>query len=96
MKRYIGMYFDSAPKSFHEMTTNLEKEDWESLRINAHSLKPQADFMGIPELKELLVQIEDRIHSNRTQGVEDLVQEAMELHQSSLRELEVFLRGLES
>ena len=78
------------------METNLEKEDWESLRVNAHSLKPQADFMGIPELKDLLVQIEDTIRSNQTEGVESLLKVAIELHEKSLHELEVFLQDLES
>ena len=57
MKRYISLYLDVAPKTFEEMKRNLENRDWEQLRINAHSLKPQADFMGIESLKEELIKI---------------------------------------
>jgi HPt (histidine-containing phosphotransfer) domain-containing protein len=52
MKRYISLYLEVAPNTLEEMKRNLENEDWEQLRINAHSLKPQADFMGIESLKE--------------------------------------------
>ena len=61
MKRYIGLYLDVAPKTFDEMKRNVANDDWEQLRINAHSLKPQADFMGINNLKEELVKIEEAV-----------------------------------
>lgn len=38
------------------------KRGWEhQARRNAHSLKPQADFMGIAELRSLLIDIEDDV-----------------------------------
>ena len=61
MKRYISLYLDVAPKTFEEMKRNLNNKDWEQLRINAHSLKPQADFMGIDSLKEELIKIEEAV-----------------------------------
>lgn len=64
MKRYISLYLDVAPKIFAEMERNLGNEDWEQLRINAHSLKPQADFMGIYSLKEKLVTIEEAVKAH--------------------------------
>jgi HPt (histidine-containing phosphotransfer) domain-containing protein len=63
MKRYISLYLDVAPKTFEEMKHNLTNEDWEQLRINAHSLKPQADFMGIKSLKEELIKIEEAVQT---------------------------------
>lgn len=96
MSRYIRMYLQAAPVAFDEMEQHHNEEDWEALRIKAHSLKPQADFMGIPELKEILVQIEDKIRSNQTNGVESLLKVAIELHEKALHELKVFLQGLES
>ena len=59
MKRYISLYLDVAPKTFEEMQRNLQDGDWEQLRINAHSLKPQAEFMGIKSLKEELIKKEE-------------------------------------
>ena len=72
MKRYIGLYLDVAPKTFAEMKRNLEDKDWEQLRINAHSLKPQADFMGIDSLKEELIKIEEAVKANNVDVLENL------------------------
>jgi HPt (histidine-containing phosphotransfer) domain-containing protein len=72
MKRYIGLYLDVAPKTFEEMKRNLANEDWEQLRINAHSLKPQADFMGIDSLKEELIKIEEAVKANNFDVLENL------------------------
>lgn len=72
MKRYIGLYLDVAPKTFEEMKRNLANEDWEQLRINAHSLKPQADFMGIDSLKEELIKIEEAVTTKNFDVLENL------------------------
>ena len=72
MKRYMGLYLDVAPKTFAEMKRNLEDKDWEQLRINAHSLKPQADFMGINSLKEELIKIEEAVKANNFDVLENL------------------------
>jgi HPt (histidine-containing phosphotransfer) domain-containing protein len=72
MKRYISLYLDVAPKTFEEMKRNLNSKDWEQLRINAHSLKPQADFMGIDTLKEELIKIEEAVKTNNFGILENL------------------------
>ena len=72
MKRYMGLYLDVAPKTFAEMKRNLQDKDWEQLRINAHSLKPQADFMGINSLKEELIKIEEAVKANNVDVLENL------------------------
>lgn len=73
MKRYIGLYLDVAPKTFEEMKRNLNNKDWEQLRINAHSLKPQADYMGINSLKEELIKIEEAVKANNFDVLENLL-----------------------
>ena len=72
MKRYISLYLDVAPKIFVEMKLNLRDKNWEQLRINAHSLKPQADFMGINSLKEELIKIEEAVRTNNFEMLENL------------------------
>jgi HPt (histidine-containing phosphotransfer) domain-containing protein len=72
MNRYISLYLDISPKTFEEMKRNLKNEDWEQLRINAHSLKPQADFMGIVSLKEELIKIEEAVKTNNFDILENL------------------------
>ncbi len=73
MRRYISLYLEVAPKTFEEMQRNLVNKDWEQLRINAHSLKPQADFMGIASLKDELIKIEEAVKDNKLEIVENLM-----------------------
>ncbi len=79
MKRYISLYLDVAPKTFAEMKRNLANKDWEQLRINAHSLKPQADFMGIDSLKEELIKIEEAVKTNNHDVLESLFNASLKI-----------------
>ena len=90
MKRYISLYLDVAPKTFEEMQRNLNDGDWEQLRINAHSLKPQADFMGISSLKEELIKIEEAVKLGNYDVVEKLFNASLAISansEHSLREV---------
>lgn len=90
MKRYISLYLDVAPKTFEEMQRNISAGDWEQLRINAHSLKPQTDFMGIDNLKEALIKIEDAVNNNKIDGMTALFSATREIAEQSeglLREM---------
>ena len=83
MKRYISLYLDVAPKTFEEMQRNLKNRDWEQLRINAHSLKPQADFMGINSLKEELIKIEEAVKTNNLDVLENLFTTSLKIARDS-------------
>lgn len=83
MKRYISLYLDVAPKTFEEMQRNLKNGDWEQLRINAHSLKPQADFMGIKSLKEELIKIEEAVKLNNLDDIEEIFNASLKISTES-------------
>ena len=83
MKRYISLYLDVAPKTFEGMKRNLNNKDWEQLRINAHSLKPQADFMGINSLKEELIKIEEAVQTNNFDILENLLNTSLKIASDS-------------
>lgn len=85
MKRYIQMYLDISPGIFQQMKTALDGKNWESLRINAHSLKPQADYMGVPKLKECLVRIEEGVVERKYSNLSNLYDEACKLHLESTK-----------
>jgi HPt (histidine-containing phosphotransfer) domain-containing protein len=69
------------------MERNLRNEEWEQLRINAHSLKPQTEFMGIISLKEELIKIEEAVKMNHLDGMEALFISARQLSDDSVTEL---------
>lgn len=94
MKRYISLYLEVAPKNFEEMKRNLDAEDWEQLRINAHSLKPQADYMGIAPLKEALMSIEQAVQAKNYAVLENLFTTSHSICQESEIQLKEILGKL--
>ena len=83
MKRYISMYLDMAPETFERMRVNIDDKSWQELAVNAHSLKPLADYMGIAILKELLIEIENKVNSDQLEGMETLFAKANSIHSES-------------
>jgi len=83
MKRYISMYLNTAPETFERMDQNIKDNSWSELAINAHSLKPQTEFMGIGTLKELLIEIENKVKSNQLMGIETLFTETENIYDES-------------
>ena len=83
MQRYIRMYLNTAPKILRKMEQCLQQEDWEQLRIHAHSLKPQTDYMGIAELKGVLVQIESEALQGQPSHLAGLCRRALSINRQA-------------
>ena len=94
MRRYIQMYLDISPTIFEKMKLALETSNWESLKINAHSLKPQVDYMGITDLKKCLVKIEEEIDRKKFKNISNHYDKACALHDESTIFLEKYLEGI--
>ena len=87
MRRYITLYLNTAPQTFAEMKKCLDSQNWEQLRIHAHSLKPQADFMGLPDLKRLLQSLELKAAEGEYAKLLELYHQALAIHISSEKHL---------
>jgi HPt (histidine-containing phosphotransfer) domain-containing protein len=48
-QKYVGMFLDNAPKLLDSLEKALAAQDYQSIKIAAHSLKPQMSYMGIKE-----------------------------------------------
>ena len=83
MRRYINMYLNMAPGIFKTMEQNIVSQDWEQLRINAHSLKPQVDYMGISKLKVVLEEIENAVQNGSYDSLKPFYDQALDLHLTS-------------
>ena len=93
MKRYINIYLSVAPGVFEKMEQNIIEQDWDQLRINAHSLKPQADYMGIPALKAILIEIEQSVHEGQFKILPNLYEQASRIHTESIPYLEAVVKS---
>lgn len=91
MKRYIRIYLQIAPATFKDMEQHVADQDWEQLRIKAHSLKPQADYMGIPELKAVFVDIEEKVQAKNYANLNALFEQASDINTKAMPELKAFI-----
>ena len=48
-KKYIGMFLENAPKLLDNIDKALIAKDYPTIKIAAHSLKPQLSYMGVKE-----------------------------------------------
>ena len=94
MKRYIKIYLDIAPQILDQMSLHVSEEDWEQLRIKAHSLKPQADFMGLADLKSTLVDIEDSVSAKKYGLLKELNQLAENIFAETEGSLKDYISSL--
>lgn len=47
--KYINMFLENAPKLLAQLHEGLSNNDFEMIKISAHSLKPQLSYMGVTE-----------------------------------------------
>ena len=95
MIRYINLYLENTPASFDQMQRNIDNQDWSRLAINAHSLKPQAEFKGIKSLKDILADLENCARQGKVEHVESLFKNARQQQKESEKHLFQFLESLD-
>ena len=93
MKKYVGMFLQIAPQQLEKIRTALNASDWDSVRANAHSLKPQITYMGIKGGEVLIKQIEnDAASRTNVEGIAALFSQMEELCKKAIVELDVFMK----
>jgi HPt (histidine-containing phosphotransfer) domain-containing protein len=94
MGKYIQMFLVNAPIQVKAMQEYLREEKWDELRIAAHSLKPQLEYMGIKNLKEIAQQIEENTKgSQQLENIPFLVTELSVGCESAIAELQEYLES---
>ncbi len=56
--KYIQMFLSNAPSMISKINDTRTAEDWAALKVAAHSLKPQMNYMGIKEEVSHIYQLE--------------------------------------
>jgi len=73
----------------------LEENNFENVRLKAHSIKPQVQYMGIGELSALLLQIENIIiQKNGLDLLPALVSSVKTINDKATIDLQEFLNDL--
>lgn len=91
IRRYVEMYITSTPTVIEEMKISFKEGNYENVRLKAHSIKPQIQYMGIEELGSVLMRIENIIIQN--EGIEQL-SELLQIAERINKQASVELSGL--
>ena len=92
MKKYIGMFLQIAPQQMEKIKAALASSDWDAVRANAHSLKPQITYMGISGGDVLIKKIEDDASGRTNLGeLPGMVERMDDLCKKAITELELFM-----
>jgi HPt (histidine-containing phosphotransfer) domain-containing protein len=91
MERYIRQYLDSSPAAFAQLLEKLMAGDAEGLAFVAHSLRPQATFMGAQAILDHLNSIERWARAEGAAACVGLVKSLDPLREQVDNELRAFL-----
>ena len=95
IKKYVSMYLKTAPEIIMQLQKLLEKDDLESLKRSAHSVKSQAKYMGANELSQVMQEIEQKSSDKKIkQLLHELVERANDLNNSVNKNLLEYLQQL--
>jgi HPt (histidine-containing phosphotransfer) domain-containing protein len=70
-KKYIALFLDNAPKLLTQLQNGLNNKDFSQVKIAAHSLKTQFNYMGV---KEELSHVQEMEHmAGRNENMDVLI-----------------------
>jgi HPt (histidine-containing phosphotransfer) domain-containing protein len=93
--KYINMFLKATPDMLDKIERYFQEKDYESLRITAHSLKPQLSYMGIKSLAETIKNIEfNAAQQINLEKMPDLISELITECRKAMAELEETLKSL--
>ena len=88
------MFLDRAPELLEGLKNGLAEKDYDKLRNNAHSLKPQLGYMGIQSLVADVQAIESYAGERKNLEVlPGLVQNVLDKMQQALVELRQYVEN---
>jgi HPt (histidine-containing phosphotransfer) domain-containing protein len=87
MEQWITFYLEEAPPLFARLKVSLEHDDAPNLIAAAHDLRPQAHYLGTPQLLELLIAIGERTRTDGASSCTGLVNEVLALGEVLAEEL---------
>jgi len=74
LESIIGMFVNSTPVSIAAMKESYSKQEWETLRTQAHKLKPHFNYFMITEAAKALQELEEIArHVNGIERIPDLL-----------------------
>jgi HPt (histidine-containing phosphotransfer) domain-containing protein len=94
-KKYIQIFLQNAPKLLEQIEQGLVEKNYESIKIAAHSLKTQLNYMGVKEELSHIFEIEQLSkNAHRHDELTQLTQQLRVVCSAAFAELEQLANSL--
>ncbi|MCB0395916.1 MAG: Hpt domain-containing protein [Flavobacteriales bacterium] len=86
----IDLFNDKIPEYLQQLENHMLKQDWQEVKALAHTIKPNIDYMGIDNLKEVVRRIEKLAgEETETEEIPALLSKMKEVCSEAIQELRV-------
>ncbi|MCC7031100.1 MAG: Hpt domain-containing protein, partial [Chitinophagaceae bacterium] len=90
---YVGIFLQNAPVLLRKLVQGVENKQYEQIKISAHSLKTQLNYMGVKEEVSHVHELEQiSIYAYRHDEMAALVKNLEKVCAKAFSELEEFLK----
>jgi len=94
-KKYISIFLQNAPKLLLQMQNGFESNDLEMVKISAHSLKTQLNYMGVKEEYSHVQEIEQMAsHEHKNEEIKSLIDNLQQICVQAFKELEDYIEAI--
>lgn len=90
MHKYIGMFLENGPRLLTNMENALAAQDYPTIKIAAHSMKPQLSYMGVKEdISHVFLTEQSAGESAHFERLPDLISNLKRVCEKAFEELKV-------
>lgn len=92
-KKYVNIFLQNAPKLVAQLNTGLTEKNYETIKISAHSLKTQLNYMGVKEELSHVFELEQMAtHAHKHEEIAALIRNLEIVCDQAFRELGDFVK----
>jgi signal transduction histidine kinase/CheY-like chemotaxis protein/HPt (histidine-containing phosphotransfer) domain-containing protein len=92
-KKYVNIFLQNAPTLLSQLQTGLSVKNYEMIKISAHSLKTQLNYMGVKEELSHVFELEQMAtHAHKHSEIATLIKNLEIICRQAFRELEDFVK----
>jgi signal transduction histidine kinase/DNA-binding response OmpR family regulator/HPt (histidine-containing phosphotransfer) domain-containing protein len=92
-KKYVNIFLQNAPKLLAQLVNGIEINNYEIIKISAHSLKTQLNYMGVKEELSHVFELEQMAaHAHKHDEIADLIKNLQRVCEQAFKELAEFVK----
>lgn len=93
----IQIFLENTPNVLKNMKEHFANQEWDKLYRQAHQIKPNLEYMGLKQAREIILEIEEQAKSGKpSDNLEDKIKEFDSICLQALDELSAKIEELKS